>query len=70
MIFEGNPGFVFHDVVLKPAKPVQQFIEQPSREKNMKLHAIRYCNPTTDNHLIPELASIPFRPLISSVVQS
>jgi len=60
MVFEGNPGFVFHDSRGFEAggdrelKLVQQFIEQCSKASNVKkqLHAIWYCIPTTDDRPI------------------
>jgi len=60
MVFEGNPGFVFHDSRGFEAggdrelKLVQQFIEQRSKAVNVRkqLHAIWYCIPTTDDRPI------------------
>jgi len=60
MIFEGNPGFIFHDSRGFEAggdrelKLVQQFIEERSKARNVdkQLHAIWYCIPTTDDRPI------------------
>jgi GTP-binding protein EngB required for normal cell division len=60
MIFEDNPGFVFHDSRgfeaggAQELKLVQQFIERRSKARNVhhQLHAIWYCIPTSDDRPI------------------
>lgn len=48
MIFEGNPGFIFHDSRgfggAQEVKLVQEFIERRSKARNVndRLHAIWY----------------------------